>query len=518
MRSPLRKIDRLLIREFIPPFVLACGIALFVLMMQFLWLWIDDIAGKGIGFFVLAEMLYYLGITLVPMALPIGVLLASVMVYGNLAEKYELASLKSAGIPLMRIMLSSMALSAIIALGSFFCSNNFIPYANLKFRSRLYDIKKQKPALNIEEGVFNDDFQGYTIRIGKKSINNRNIEDIMIDDNESNNRQELNLVRAEKGEMFITDDDRFFVMQLENGYQYQETGPGAASNQHPFVRMKFKDYTKAFDLSEFDLSRTDESIFKSYHAMLSSSQLKEAIDSISNVISKMDVELKADMENKMYFLIYKEELDSTTRQDTSFYVFPEMRKDTVAKPQKISVAPDRVLEQPYLDDLLPGQSIVLSFSETKQVELLTKARNIVRASKNFLYEHRQRLQYEREKRVKHIYELHSKYGLALICFIFLFIGAPMGAIVRKGGFGWPFLVAILFFMLFVILMIFFRRLARSLAIDPVLGAWMPNIILFPIGLFLTVKAMNDSKLLDTGKWITPFKNFLSRKMKANGLE
>ena len=510
MRIALKKIDRLLVTEFIPPFVLACCIALFVLMMQFLWLWIDDIAGKGIGFFLLAEMLYYLAISLVPMALPIGVLLASVMVYGNLSEKYELASFKSAGIPLKRVMLSSMVLSAVIALGSFFCSNYFIPYANLKFRSRLYDIKKQKPAFNIEEGVFNDDFQGYTIRIGKKNINNRNIEDIMIDDNESNNRQELNLVRAEKGEMYITDDNRFFVMQLENGYQYQESELGSGDQQYPFIRMRFKDYTKAFDLSEFDLSRTDESIFKSYHAMLSVNQLTDAIDSISNVISGLATELKVDMENKMYFMIYTEQPD-TVSKDMAVNTADEDHEDKVLTPPKYSRPSDRILEQPRLDELLPGQSITYSFTITKQVELLSKARNIVRSSKNFLYEHHQRLQYEKEKRVKHIYELHSKYGLALICFIFLFIGAPMGAIVRKGGFGWPFLVAILFFMFFIILMISFRRLARSLAIDPVLGAWMPNIILFPIGLFLTVKAMNDSKLLDTDRFITPIKTFFRKK-------
>ncbi|MDH3650549.1 MAG: LptF/LptG family permease, partial [Saprospiraceae bacterium] len=178
----IKKIDKLLVREFIPPFIVAFSIAQLVLMMQFLWLYIDDIAGKGVGILLLTEMIYYMGLSLIPMSLPIAVLLASVMVYGSLAEKYELASLKTAGIPLMRTMRSSMVLAGLIAFSSFFCSNYVIPYANLKFRSRLYDIKKQKPALYLESGVFNDDFQGYSIRIGKKSADNRRIEDIMIDD------------------------------------------------------------------------------------------------------------------------------------------------------------------------------------------------------------------------------------------------------------------------------------------------------------------------------------------------
>ena len=544
----IKRIDRLLTKEFLPPFIMAYTIAMFVLMMQFLWLYIDDIAGKGVGLLVLGEMIYYMGLSLIPMALPIAILLASVMVYGNMAEKYELASLKSAGVPLMRVMRSSMLLSALVALSSFLCSNYVIPYANLKFRSRLYDIKKQKPALYLESGVFNDDFQNYSIRIGRKHADNRTIEDVMIDDDQSNKRNLFNIIRANRGEMYVTDDEKYFVMYLQDGHQYQKSNPSTARNTYPFIRTSFSEWNKTFDLSEFDLNRTDENLFKSYHAMLSTKQLADGIDTIQAEISDLRYEAVEDLRSKVHFAFYEPEefADDTITpvKDASSTINPAPmaqkgavaistrpgtdKKKEALRAEALQLKQRRleqynsgkrksiVVNQPYVNKLLDEGSVLFTFEMSSQASFLEDVRNIVRNSKNNNFEFKRKKAAAEDRLRKHTYQLHSKYGFAVVCFIFLFIGAPMGAIVRKGGFGYPLLVAIFFFMLFVILTKLFEKLSKSQALDPTVAAWLPCIVLFPVGLFLTVKAMNDSKLLNFDRLVAWVVKVFTKREQASG--
>ncbi len=533
----IKKIDKLILGEFIPPFIMAFLIAMFVLMMQFLWLYIDDIAGKGVGLFVLAEMIYYMALSLIPMALPIAILLSSVMVFGTLAEKYELPSLKTAGIPLMRVMRAPMVFAALVAVSSFLCSNYVIPYANLKSRSRLYDIKKQKPALYLESGVFNDDFQDYSIRIGRKHADNKTIEDVMIDEDRSTRPNEFSFIRAKRGEMFVTDNGRYFIMNLEDGHQYQKSSPTNMRSKFPFIRTKFNSWSKTFDLGEFDLNRTDENLFKTYHAMLSTNQLARGIDSINLAMSKIQSEVYDETWNKMKFIDYQAELDTVNmkrieraavdeiRQDTSPIPFNSeststgstqddkkallLKQDKQRNPR--NAVKDVVVDQPHLDSLEQKESVIYTFAPDRRILFLENSRNAVRSSKNFNYEYRQKMANEIKRKQSYTYQMHSKYGFALVCFIFLFVGAPMGAIVRKGGFGYPLLVAIFFFMFFVVLTKLFDKLSRSNTVDAILAAWLPCAILFPLGLFLTVKAMNDSKLLNTDRWLASIQKFLRKK-------
>jgi lipopolysaccharide export system permease protein len=282
----MKKIDRLLITSFIPPFIVTFSIAMFVLVMQVLWLYIDDIAGKGLGFFLIIELLGYKCVSLVPLALPLGILISSVMVLGNMAEKYELSSFKSAGVPLSRIMKPLMIFGVSAVAFSFFTSNNLIPVANLKFGSRMYDIQKQKPALRLDAGVFNDDFEGYAIHIKQKS-EDRFIKDVLIYDHSEASKGRLSQIVADNGEMYATEDGAYFFMKLNDGHQYMETEPSisSGSRSYPFVRTNFDSWTKVFDLSEFDLNRTNEELFKSNRSMMTSQQLKVAADSISIKVS-----------------------------------------------------------------------------------------------------------------------------------------------------------------------------------------------------------------------------------------
>lgn len=530
----MKKIDRLLITSFIPPFIVTFSIAMFVLVMQVLWLYIDDIAGKGLGLFLIIELLGYKCVSLVPLALPLGVLISSVMLLGNMAEKYELSSLKSAGVPLSRIMRPLMIFGVSAVAFSFFTSNNLIPIANLKFGSRMYDIQKQKPALRLDAGVFNDDFEGYSIHIKEKS-EDRFIKDVLIYDHSEASKGRLSQILAEDGEMYATENGAYFFMKLNNGHQYMETEPNVSSGSrsYPFIRTNFSSWTKVFDLSEFDLNRTNEELFKSNRSMMTSQQLQVAADSISIKIKRREVGLSNQISNYFYYLekdstflatvesqgivkrdtseltdslknISATDIDtSSSSKDTLLSEADRIQQDKIKKARrKTNSFGGKPIEQRIELDLEEYDSFIELFRKDRDKErLLGKAKSTMRSIQAHSESAVRTLDRMRESRVKHIYELHTKYSMAVVCFIFLFIGAPMGAIVRKGGFGYPILISILFFMIFIVLTIFCRKIAETFVLPAAMAAWVPCAVLFPIGLLLTYKAMNDSKLVNPERYI-----------------
>ncbi len=478
-----------MLKGFVAPLIVTFFIALFVLIMQFLWTYIDDIVGKGVNMIVLMELISYLSVSLFPMALPIAVLISSVMIMGNMSERYELASFKSAGVPLLRVMLPLIFFASGIAIFSFLCSNYFIPVANLQFKSRLYDIRKQKPTLNLEQGVFNEDFQNFVIHIGKKEEDNKTIHDVIIYDHVTNQNR-YNMITARRGEMFNTDDRKYFVMNLFDGHQYQETKSNhtKTGKTYPFVRTNFKEWTKIFDLSEFDLKETDTKLFKSHESMLSCSQLMDAIDSL-------DVKMERQRDGMLGLINQTIHSRKPVRTDT------KPKKNKTRKSSSLSSAgkynKGRIYKQKIDKPLDEYDSFIELFSETDQNKLFSKVQTNMRSVQGKAKSTVRSLERNNLKRAKYTFELHAKLGMSVICIIFLFIGAPMGAIVRKGGFGYPILIAILFFMLFMVLSIFSEKMSEGFFLDPVLAAWLPCLVLLPIGIFLTIRAMNDRVVLNT---------------------
>lgn len=528
----MKKMDQLVITSFIPPFIVAFSIAMFVLLMQILWLYIDDIAGKGLGPLMILELLVYRSMSLIPMALPLGILIASVMVMGNLAEHYELSSLKSAGVSLIRIIRPLLIFGGIALVFSIYTSNTLIPKANLKFGSRMFDIQQKKPALSLEVGTFNDDFFGYSIHIGEKSNNGRDVADVLIYDQRQLNTGELTIITAKEGEMYATEDEQAFVMILKDGYQYVEQRQSRhhKEGEYPYVRTHFTTWEKKFDLSEFALDRTNPDLFKSNRQMLTAKQLSEAADSIQR---KMD-ERKIELSNYLSNYVTTEELDSSfIREGEDTPQQPVGRPPEGAMPatgQESPVASDaRVVEfeeakrqagrgsggkeVPREIDKPIGEytSFAETFAPLERDRLYRKVRTYTRSILNQAESATRTLERLRESRVKHLYDLHMKYSMAVICIIFILIGAPMGAIVRKGGFGYPILVSIIFFMLFVILTIFCRKVAESFILPAVAAAWLPCAILLPIGVILTSKAMNDSKIFEAAR-LSAFLRKLGLKM------
>jgi len=494
----MKRLDRLVLLSFLPPFAVSFGIALFVLLMQVLWLYIDNLAGKGLGAFMIMELLFYRCVGIIPMALPLGMLLASVMVMGNFGERYELSSMKSAGISLLRTMRPLMLFGLFASLFSWYCSDTLIPIANLKFGSRMYDIQQKKPALRLEVGVFNDDFQNYAIHIGERLSDGRGVRDILIYDHSEGSAGKISQVSASEGEMFVTPDGRYFVMNLREGYQYVQTNT-SSGGKYPFVRTRFKVYRKVFDLSEFQLSRTNEALFSSSRQMMSASQLKTAADSIAIDMDKKNTS----MSNFLANYIHRISVDSTYMRQDSTRPTPDGTNPYNYNYVDFSPAANTMVPVEQQGTPIPRVKAnikkVHSFIETiasdERENLFIRMENIVRSIQSQAESTALILDRLEVSRVKHVFDRHSKYSIALACFVFLFIGAPMGAIIRKGGFGYPILVSIIFFMLYVVLTIFCRKIAESLLLTPEMAAWLPCLILFPIGWFLTLKAMNDSPML-----------------------
>ncbi len=569
----IKIIDRLVIRSFVGPFVVTFAIAIFFFLMQTLWFYIDDIVGKGLGFFFIIELLGYKCVSLIPMALPLAILISSVMVLGNMAEHYELSSIKSAGVPLLRVMRPLILFGVLSSLLSYYCSATLIPLANLKFGSRMYDVQQQKPSLRLEEGIFNDDFQGFSIHIGKKEPDGRTIRNVLIYDHSEAAKGQYSQISATTGEMYTSNDGRYFVMNLLDGSQYIEINPSSSQNtKYPFVRTSFKKWTKIFDMSEFEINRTNEELFKSNRTMMSIPQLAETIDSMTLRIAERRASLGSQMHTYITVLRSDNEptsepiettpLSETAATNVNLNLSPGTTDSIVITtppvdatastppdsvppptvPQKITphsnpysrpttdgplvdpqsgqpiseayvkdveaaLARRRLRQLPestlpevpavandsinYLDTLLVFADI---FPQPERLAHYDRARTFALSILNQAESNQRSLKSMLETRVKFTYEMWTKYSIALVCIIFVFIGAPMGAIVRKGGFGYPILISIIFFMIFVILTIFCRKIAEAFVLPAIAAAWVPAVVLFPIGLVLTFKAMNDSNL------------------------
>jgi len=547
----MKIIDRFIIRSFLPPFAVTFMIASFVLLVQILWVYIDDLAGKGLSVFLIAELMAYKCVSLVPMALPLALLISSVMVLGNLAEHYELSSFKSAGVSLFRVM-GPMVLFGLACAGiSYYCSDYLIPVSNLKFGSRMFDIQRQKPALRLDEGVFNDDFQGFSIRIGDKKPDGQRIEDVLIYDNKSSEEGNYSQINARSGRMFTSANQQFFVMELYDGRQFVEPRPSASTTgAAPFIRTSFKSWTRIFDLSEFNLQRTNEELFKSNRSMQSITQLQESIDSLAmqiedrkksgaqqltlylslpvvdtnqvftdsisktQVISGVDTaRLQQIADSAMEAGVEKAKpgaIRQLKEKDSTWQELPRGATPPVqtfrASLAQLNDAPQPGPKQLLNKPLSSFETLGETFDPLERRPLYQSALGISRSLMGQTEANASILNRMKKNRVKFIYDLNMKYTFAAMCIVFIFIGAPMGAIVRKGGFGFPILISTIFFVLFVILTIFCRKIAEAFIVSGQLAAWIPCLLFIPIGLWLTVKAMNDSVLLS----FEPFGNFMRR--------
>ncbi|HQZ73035.1 MAG TPA: LptF/LptG family permease [Chitinophagaceae bacterium] len=459
-----KKLDKLIVKAFIGPFIATFFITLLVLVMQFFWLYIDDFVGKGLGTNVILEFILYQSAVLVPLALPLAILLSSLMTFGNLGESFELVAIKSAGISLLRFMRPLFFVSLFISGIAFVFSNYVIPVANLKSRTLLADIVYAKPAFDLKEGIFYDKISGFAIKIGKKEANDSVIRDVIV--YEQGNPLQDNFIVAKSGIMRVTENKRFLEFNLKDGWRYQERGNVYEKTNTEYVRIGFKEYKKQFDLSNLGFTnRTADSVNKNNERMFSMRQLDKAIDSLKKENGRIREQTTKDMFALLQF---------SALTDSSWKL-PETADSSIVKEVK------------SFDDILPDSARININQMAKSTagSVRISAESLTQTMK------------DKEKNLrKHKIEWHRKIALSMACLVLFLIGAPLGSIIRKGGLGTPLIFAIIFFMLFYFTSTTGEKFAKENTLTPFAGMWMATFVLVPVGLFLNYKAMRDSQLFN----------------------
>jgi len=469
----MKHLDRFVLKSYFGPLVMTFFIALFILLLQFVWKYIDDLVGKGLEWYIILKLLFYASSTFVPMALPLAILLSSLMMFGNLGEHYELVTMKAAGISLSRIMRPLIIVSIVISLIAFYFSNVILPAATLKFSSLLFDVRQKKLAFNLKEGLFYNGIDGFVIRIGEKDKDGNTIRDVMVYDH-TKHLGNTTLTVAEWGKMELTPDKRFLVFHLYNGTNYEErTDLKGHEQTRPFQRTRFKEQSQRFNLSDFQLTRTDENLFKKNYEMQNIRQLRVAIDSI-----------------KKQLLLDKMSFEKSTSDNFHFYTQTDLLKKR---------GPD-TLKATY-------RQLISKLKPAERNVVFESSRNSAMSVKQDLENSKENLVSKNKLIYQHQIVFHKKFSFSIACLLLFFIGAPLGAIIRKGGLGMPAVISTLFFILFWIISFTGEKYTAEGVLPAWQGMWIASATLLPIGIFLTYKATNDASLFDIDAWISFFKKF-----------
>jgi len=465
------------------PFLVTLFIGLLVFILQFLWKHIDDLIGKGFDNEVLLELVFYLSLSLVPMVLPLAILLASIITFGSLGEHYELVALKSAGISLLRFMMPLFVTVLFLSVLAFYFSNWILPIVNLKYTTRLYSVVRAKPALNLKEGVFNSEIEGYVIKIGRKGEDNITLHDVLIWDHTEKGKHSM-VISAERGEMYAPANDSVLIFKLYKGFKYdemKETPEKRDHNEH--MRMSFEEFDLVMDMSVFEFQEAKENIFERNPKMMSIAQLKGQLDSLTARRARLPKKLKDQI--KPYFKAIKKELEVKESPDSLFLGMGKSESDS---------------------SLLA----LLNFPKKQRASLVKKARDDARNVKSFTTWAAKQGGSRSKKSIQYWIYIYNKYALSFSCIVLFLIGAATGAIIRKGGLGMPMVVSIVLYMTYHILNTMGRKLAEELVISSFHGVWFSSYFLFPLAIFLIYKASQDSDLISEesitrlGKLFYPF--------------
>lgn len=427
-------------------------------MMIWFWKWLEDIIGKGLEFKIIAELVGYAALNQVPLSLPLAILLSSIMTYGKLGETVELTAIKSLGISLWRAMYPLIFLVSVVSFMAFIFSNNILPYTNGKLKALLSDITDKKPELSIPEGVFYKELQGYTIRIGKK-YPDKTLKDVMIFENKDNSNR---FMVADSGKMEIANTDSLLLLTLINGNAYDQEAEKDKINQQrsfPLVHNKFEKNQLIFNLAAFKFERSKNNKNTTDPKLRNVKELNHTIDSMAIQIKDRENLLVEELNTNFFF-----KKDSTINYDS--------------------------LEAYKLDTL----DILANLDSNQRIQVLRHAVDLAENAKNYVYSAEVVHSSQKKIATKSKIEWHRKFTLSFACLLLFFIGAPFGAIVKKGGLGVPVVISVFLFLTFHVLSIVGEKLSKSGSWDAFEGMWMASLVLTPLGLFLTFKATSDSAL------------------------
>ena len=464
----MKTIHKLVLKSYLGPMFLTFFIVMFVLMMNFVWRYIDELVGKGLSAGIIIELMSYAMANMIPMGLPLSMLLAAIMTMGNLGENYELLAMKSAGMSLPRILKPLIVVVSIIAVGSFFIVNNLVPYANRKMFSTLYDIRQQKQSLEFQDGLFFNGIENMSIRVARQEPESHLLRDVLIYDNRSTNGNMTTTV-ADSGYIRLSDDKRFLLVTLFHGETYAQT----RNFQQWFSKSSLRHHI--FDkqdltipMSGFAMGRTDANQF-------SNSQTKN-IQELQNDIDSLEVEVNT-MTTRSYEPLLKEQIFA---RDNSVLPLPDSLR----------------IDKSAYRDMLAADSIALLPLRDKE-RIWNQARTLAKNSRNMFGFDESMSKEALNQLYRSKVEWHRKMSLPISIIVFFLIGAPLGAIIRKGGLGMPIVISVIFFVIYYIISITGEKLAKEGNWDAVYGMWLSTFILTPIAVYLTYKATNDSALLDT---------------------
>lgn len=480
----IKKLDWYGIRAFFGPFIFIFSVLFFIFMVQFAWQEMDRFLGKGLDFFSIVKLLFYLGLSVIQLVMPLTVLLASIMTYGGFGENYELAAMKSSGMSLVRIIAPVFFLICTLSVGLYFFSDRVVPLSQRKAQNMLLNIARTKPAISFDPGVFVSTVPGFSMKIGERLGEDGNtLRDIFIHKDASAYENQQTITAA-RGLFSPAEDKRFLKLSLFNGYFYEDMVENKNRLQlenQPYQQVKFDTLVQYFDISEIVQSAIDEESVTDHYKFLNSFRLMQRIDSLK-------------IENKNY---YNELADNQLQTITSIPFSSKKTVDSIYK----NVNPEKL---PKIDKITSGEQNEMLLSSVNESIIYDLSNNTLNQDEivgrtGFF--------------ARHVLILIRNFSNSLFCIIFFLIGAPLGAIIRKGGVGMPVVVAIIIFVLFYIVYMYSENLAKNAIMNPYWAAWMPTIVFLPLGLFFTYKAMGDSNLFDKSIYTDPIINFYNKIVK-----
>ncbi len=480
----IKRMDTFILQSFLPLFVMTFCICLFIVLMQFLWRYIDDLVGKGLGVDVISELFFYAALTMVPMALPLAILLASLMIFGNLGENFELTAMKASGISLLRTMAPLIVLMVLIAAGAFFFQNNVLPIAQTKMYTLLYSVRQKSPELEIPEGVFYDQIPGYNLFIEHKNRDTGVLYDMMIYD-VSRGFENSSIILADSGKMSFTADKTHLFLELWSGESFENLKDAATGMKNVPYRRETFDVKEIMVTFDSNFNRMDEQGMRKQYVGKNMAELRATIDSVQQRVDSLGME-------------YSNSLRETPHMNIMPYRISSDTTGTRIRTPNPSVKMARAMD---VDSVFRGSSSGVGINYL-QTALAKSQRNKQE------YEYRSLTMADDTRTIRrHSIELMKKFTLSFACIIFFFIGAPLGAIIRKGGLGTPLVISVFLFIFYYIIDNMGYKLARDGKWPVWQGMWLSAAVLLPLGIFFTYKAVNDSAVFNKDAYLNFFRRF-----------
>lgn len=470
-----------MLKSFVPLFAMTFFICLFIVLMQFLWRYIDDLVGKGLGVDVVGELFFYAALSLVPMALPLAILLASLMTFGNLGERSELTAMKASGVSLINAMSPLTALLVVIAIGAFFFQNNVLPVAQTKMWTLILSVKQKSPELEIPEGVFYDQIPGYNIFVQQIGRESGTMHSMMIYDM-SKGFDNARIILADSGRMAMTQDKTHLMLNLYSGESFENLKAAATStNNVPYGRESFDSKTILLSFDD-NFNRMDEGGMRNQYVGKNIAELQQTIDSVNERVDSIGRSYASLVAGRNYVGVspYEETTDGNVKR---------LRTVTMAHPLNID-------------------SVFHGTSSAAELNYLDRALSQLRRQKQDFEFKGLTIADDRKTIARHGIEMHKKFTLSIACLVFFFIGAPLGAIIRKGGLGMPLVISVLLFIVYYIIDNTGNKLARDQRLEVWEGMWLSTAVLLPLGIFVTYKAVNDSAVFNKDAYLNFFRRIL----------